>query len=390
MVGESGENRNSDMGASGRQGKAIEKGSRRTTIADVAAHVGHSKGTVSRALNGYPDISAPTRARVERAARFLDYSPLSQAQAIKTGIVRSIGFILQTYEHDAHRPFLASFLSAVSQAATDEGWTLTLATSDSDDGTIQTLARLVKERKADGFILPRTLTKDPRIEFLKVEGVPYVLYGRTADSSGCAWYDILGELAMEGAVLRLNRLGHRRIAFVNGGSEFYYSILRLSGYCEGLRKCGLRYDEDLVKSDALVSADGAKAAEALLVLRDPPTAFVYALDSAALGLYQVADRLGLSIGEDVSVIAYDGIPEGKLVKPPLTTYSVDRQKAGGRLAYLLIERIRGAVPESLREFESATLVERESDGIAKLDSEQLAARLREAAYLQSPQKEKTL
>ena len=361
------------MNAMGRKGYAAERGSKRTTIADVAAHVGITKGTVSRALNGYPDISAPTRAKVERAARILDYSPLSQAQAIKTGIVRSIGFVLQTYEHDAHRPFLASFLSAVSKSATDEGWTLTVATADSDEGTIQTLSRLVKERKADGFILPRTLSQDPRIEFLMAENVPFVLFGRTAHSDGCAWYDILGESAMEGAVLRLFRLGHRRIAFVNGGADFHYSQLRLFGYREGLRVCGIPFDEELVRNGALTTAEGAVAARSLLALRKPPTAFVYAVDAAALGLYRVSEQLGLEVGNEISVISYDGIPEGELVRPPLTTFSVDRKKAGARLAKLLIERIRGEALENLRESEQATLLERGSDGIATLDSEQLAA-----------------
>jgi len=374
--------------ATRRRGAAADRGSKRTTIDDVAALSGLTKGTVSRALNGYPDISPPTRVKVEKAARILDYSPLSQAQAIKTGIVRSIGFVLQTYAHDAHRPFLASFLSALSETATDEGWTLTLATSDSDDGTIRTLEWLVKERKADGFILPRTLTRDPRIDFLRGEDVPFVLFGRTSDSTGCAWYDILGELAMEGAVQRLFGLGHRRIAFVNGGINFHYSRLRLRGYREGLGKCGIRFDEALVRSGVLTAPEGAAAARSLLSLRSPPTAFVFAVDSAALGLYRLAEGLGLTIGKEISVVSYDGIPEGALVRPPLTTYSVDRKKAGARLAKLLINRIRGESPENLREFERAVLVERESDGSVTLDSEQLAARLRQAVLRQPSKKEK--
>ena len=79
--------------------------------------LGLAKGTVSRALNGYPDISESTRQRVKHAAEVMGYSPLSHAQAIRTGVVRSIGLVLQTSEHDGHRPFLASFLAGISEAA---------------------------------------------------------------------------------------------------------------------------------------------------------------------------------------------------------------------------------------------------------------------------------
>ena len=359
---------------------------RRATISDVAERAGTTKSTVSRALNGYPDISSHTRARVERVAAELGYSPLSQAQSIRTGRVRSLGFVLQTYDHDSHRPFLAGFLAGISRSANAQGWDLTLTTAESQQATLDVLRRLAVERKADGFILSRPERNDPRVSLLLSENIPFVLFGRTDEPTGCSWYDILGEEAMKEAVVRLYRHGHRRIGFVNGGEHFSYSAFRLQGYLEGLKECGIEFDANLVADNAATTEQGRRAALDLLRLELPPTAIVYAVDMAALGLYRAAEEIGLEIGRDISVIAYDGIPEGLFAHPPLTTFSVDRVRAGERLATQLINRICGAESESQRETERAVLLKRNSDRPPIRSSEEFAVCLSRTAQLQLSEK----
>ena len=349
----------------------------------LPGRVGMTKGTVSRALNDYSDISSPTKSRVKKAANELGYSPLSQAQSIRTGRVRSLGFVLQTYDHDSHRPFLAGFLSGITHSANAQGWDLTLTAAESPQASLDVLSRLVRERKADGFILPRPEIDDPRIKLLRSENIPFVLFGRTEQTEGCSWYDIAGEDAMEAAVIRLHGLGHRQIGFVNGGKRFSYSDLRRRGYLSGLAACGLTVKSSLIADNAVTTEQGRKAARYLLGLDQPPTAIIYAVDMAALGLYQEAEASGLEIGRDISVIGYDGIPEGQLARPPLTTFSVDRKKAGARLATLLIDRIRGTEPHALRETETARLLPRESDRAPIRSSEEIAAIIGNAAKLQA-------
>ena len=350
----------------------VNRRRRRVTISDVAADLGMAKGTVSRALNDYPDIAPSTRERVRCVARKLGYRPLSHAQAIKTGRARSLGLVIQLSEHDAHRPFLADFLAGISFVASGEGWTLTVATADSDAATLSTMRRLIDEHKVDGFILPRTLIDDPRSALLKEQEVPFVMFGRTRNSTGCAWYDVRSEDSMADAVQRLAALGHRRIAFVNGGGHYQYSRLRLDGYRWGLARTGIEEDPDLVLSGALTPEAGEASGSSLLALPRPPTAIVFAVDSAALGLYRTARRHGLRIARHLSVIGYDGIPDGNHADPPLSTYAVDIRKAGERLSRMLIDRIRGAEPESLRETIQATFVDRGSIGPPELGTDDLA------------------
>nr|WP_244314059.1 LacI family DNA-binding transcriptional regulator [Roseibium denhamense] len=344
----------------------------RVTINDVASELGMTKSTVSRALNDYPDISDSTRLRVREAARTLGYRPLANAQAIRTGRLRAIGLVLQLNEHDRHRPFLADFLAGISQAASAAGWTVTVSTATSDEDTLRLLSNLAQEHKADGFILPRTLWQDPRIEFLRETDIPFVLYGRTGKPDGCAWFDITSEAAAEDAVKCLYDLGHRRIGFIPGEMKYTHARLKLEGYKAGLKACGLAYDPDLVSAAALNRRQGAATAEQLLSQRCPPTALVCTVDRAAIGAYLAADRFGLKVGSDLSIISYDGIEEGEYQTPPLTTFSANVADAGERLTHLLIKRINGAAPESLRELSPASFVARGSHGPVRKTPAELA------------------
>ncbi|MEM6637282.1 MAG: substrate-binding domain-containing protein [Pseudomonadota bacterium] len=336
----------------------------RVTINDLAEKLGLTKSTVSRALNGYSDIAPGTRVRVRKQAEAMGYRPLSHAQAIRTGRSRSIGLVLQTDLHDGYRPFLSEFLAGMTQAAGEEDWTLSIAHADTEDAVLERFQRLISERKVDGFVLPRTKTRDKRVALLRDLEMPFILFGRTEDDANCPWFDILGEDAMADAVMRLAHLGHRRIAHIGGQADYYYSVLRAEGFVRGMRQAGLEHAADLIYSDAATHARGYDAARRLFALDAPPTAIVAAVDLAALGAYDAASEAGLIVGRDVSIIGYDGSPVGAHANPPLSTFSVDSRQAGERLAALLIRRIRGEAPESLRELAEATFIPRGSVGPA--------------------------
>ncbi|MEP1611489.1 MAG: LacI family DNA-binding transcriptional regulator [Roseobacter sp.] len=332
----------------------------RVTIADMAQALGLTKSTVSRALNGYPDISSSTKLRVERMAEKMNYQPLSHAQAIKTGRTRSLGLVLQLSDHDAHRPFLAEFLAGISAGASAKGYTLTVASADNHEHLIETFRALLRDGKADGFVLPRVMSEDPRVELLRHADVPFVLYGRIKNADGCCWYDIRGEDAMRDAVLHLAGLGHRHIGFINGGTQYSYADIRLQGYMQGMRAANLTTHPDLISQNAVTLQEGQESAKQFLNSGHPVTAIVCATDVAALGVYHAAAEQGVKIGENLSVIGYDGIQEGAHVYPPLTTFAVDNRAAGVQLSTLLIQRITGEPLENLRITAPASFLQRGS------------------------------
>lgn len=340
-------------------------GPARVTIGDVAAALDLTKSTVSRAMNDYADISETTRQRVKSMAQRMNYQPLSHAQAIKTGRTRSVGFVLQLADHDAHRPFLAEFLAGMSAGASTHGYTLTVASADTEAAVLESFRALMKDGKADGFILPRAMVDDQRVLYLRELGVPFVLYGRQEVPEDCAWFDIRGENAMRKAVRHLANLGHRRIGFINGGDIYAYSGLRHEGFMLGMYENGLEIDPALMARDAMSQDEGKAAAGRFLDQAIPPTAIVCAIDEVALGAYHAVRARGLSVGRDISITGYDGIAEGARAEPPLTTFSVDSSAAGKRLATLLIRRIRGEAPDVLRETEDAVFLDRGSTGPVK-------------------------
>ncbi len=352
----------------------------RVTINDLAAALGLAKGTVSRALNGYPDISASTVARVKKKAEQMGYAPLAHAQAIRTGSARALALVLHTGEPDAQRPFLAGFIAGITMAASAAHWSLSIATAGNDIEMLETMRRLTREGKADGFILPRTKTTDARIDLCRDLEVPFILFGRTGDPGQCAWFDFLGEDAMAGAVRHLAALGHESIGFINGAREFNFSRLRAEGFAQAMRDLGLTLCPDHMQQGATTPEDGQRAAMAILQDNAPPTAIVCATDHVALGVYRAAEALGLRIGQDLSVLGYGGAPEGSVARPGLSTFEVDNRFAGAQLARLLIRRIRGDAPEDLRETAAATLVTRGSDGPPMRSPEALRAIVAQAQH----------
>ena len=311
--------------------------------------------------------------RVANAARDLGYRPSSHAQAIKTGVVKSVGLVLNVAGENAHRPFLSDFLNGISVRLGEDDWTLVVATAQSDEDSVDVHARLIAEQKVDGFILPRTKVKDARVELLKQKNVPFVLYGRLGDTAECAWFDIAGEDAMEQAVARLAGFGHTRIAYIGGHADNNFEHLRRQGYLNGLAQAGIPADDSLITGNSMSVEQGFRTTLNLLSLPLPPTAIVCALDRAALGASRAAVSLGLFVGRDISIIGYDGIPEGAYATPPLTTFSVDSQHAGGRLADILIKIVAGAPADTFRELEGARLIERQSDGPINKSSQEISA-----------------
>lgn len=278
------------------QPSADHRAKTRVTISDLAQALGVTKGTVSRALNGYPDISEATRLRVRRKAEEMGYAPMAHAQAIRTGRVRALGLVLQIGEPDAQRPFLADFLAGITSGASAEDWTLTVANAASDAEMLATMRRLTEERKADGFILPRTRLDDPRVNLLREARVPFVLYGRVADPTGCAWYDIRSEDATTEAIERLHGLGHRRIGYIGGGHGYTYSRLRRGAYDQAVARLGLPDDPTLAVENAVTIEQGTAAARQLLGAPCPPTAIFCATDMVGIGALRAIAALGLTAG----------------------------------------------------------------------------------------------
>ncbi|NVK35230.1 MAG: substrate-binding domain-containing protein [Rhodobacteraceae bacterium] len=347
------------------------------TITDVARHAGVTKGTVSRVLNNYTDISQGTRSKILKSVQELGYVPSATARNLKRGRQDTLGIVLPIGKSAGVDPFLAEFVDGIARELDGSDKDLLITTAHSETHMVETLERLIARRKVDGFILTRTHVDDKRVRFLLDRKFPFVLHGRTDVPGSYAWYDIENDETFSLGVKHLNELGHEAIGFVGGPRELYFAFQRKSGYRKAMRELGQDSQQWLVVDQPMTESGGYAAAEELLKRATPPTAILCSTDALAIGAMRCCKDLGLAVGEDVSVVGYDGLPVGGYTDPPLTTYSQCAHAAGGKVANMLIKVIEGANPADLQFVEPASLVRRASDGPRKKSSAQIAEIVRQ-------------
>lgn len=336
-----------------------------TDLRSLAGHLGLSITTVSRALAGYPDVSAKTRARVEEAARAFGYRPNRLAQRLKSGRADAIGLPLPRGSGAYGDAFFAELIAAIGGALAERDLDLVVtASSRGGEDEVAGVKRLIDGGRVDGVIVPRTLWDDPRVDHLLAQGVPFVAHGRTRRAAEHAWHDVDGEAAIMEAMDRLYGFGHRRIAFLGAPQTYSFARYRLAGYQRFLAEHDIRQEQELIAAAPATVEAGAEAAASLMSLGLPPTAIMCATDRLAYGALQAIRAAGLEPGRDVSVIGYDDLMASAHQTPPLTTMRQSIRDEGRVLVDALVAVINGEKPQRHQDLACAVLVPRASDGPA--------------------------
>ncbi len=312
-------------------------GSERTTIRELARLSGVSIGTVSRALNGYADVSPDTRERIVRLAEELDYTPSASARTLVTQRSHVVGVFLDTGEGhpDLQHPFFHEVLVGVQETAGQQGFDLLLfATEQPGNGYGRhNYVKRCRHHNVDGVILMGVDHHDEEVRRLTASTIPTIgvdvqLLGGRATSYVSSDNAAGGRLAVD----HLAALGHRRIATIHGPTETLAGLDRLKGYREALQEHGLAYrDEYVVQGDFYVDSGHAAAAR-LLDLEEPPTAIVAASDLMAVGAIRAAAERDLLAPRDLSVIGFDDIMLAAHLQPGLTTLRQDKAGLGAAAA----------------------------------------------------------
>ncbi|WP_055084051.1 LacI family DNA-binding transcriptional regulator [Jannaschia donghaensis] len=348
------------FGKSFHQGDSMSR--RSVSLKVLAAHLNLAVGTVSRALNNYADISPATRARVRQAADELGYRPNQTARRLSMGTPETIGYIMPLHSASIAQPFIAQLLQGLGEALGKRQWDLLVAHAASPKDELAQIDKIVRSGRVGGLVISRPLKNDPRIRLMQDLKFPFVVHGRTASSDNYAWYDVDGEAAFVVAVDHLVSLGHSRIAFVGAPLQYQFAQDRLNGYRKAVATNGLTIDADLIQIAEFTDDGGEIATNILLDMAMPPTAIVCVSDTMAFGALAAIRAHGLTPGEDVSVIGYDGLKFGEHANPPLTTMAQPQAHAGRRLGDMLLAIIDGDDPSDHQELQRAHLLRRKTDG----------------------------
>jgi LacI family transcriptional regulator len=337
------------------------------TLKDIADVLGLSAATVSRALNGFPEVNVATRARVEALAREMNYRPNQLAQKLVSGRSGMIGVILRSAEDAAADPTFFEVMTGLSQHLSDHEMDLVFHATPSTD-LVAPYRRMVAKNLLDGFILNAPTEGDPRIAWLIERRLPFVVHGRSGEGpQPYPYYDIdNARLAAESAQLLMD-LGHRRIALLNGPAEYAYACTRRLSFVRALAARGLRVPERFLVHDRLTEETGYRAALAALADPAPPTAFLCASTLIAAGVMRALSDRGLQVPRDASVIAHDdAVPQLRAVNfaPALTVTRSPLRDACAPLARKMHAVLGGADPMQLQTVVTADLILRASTGPA--------------------------
>jgi LacI family transcriptional regulator len=329
-----------------------------------------SQTTISRALNGYPEVSEQTRKRVLEAAQRYGYKANSNARKLATGRAGSIGYVLPVGRNVDLDPHFVEFLSGLGEHALTREVDLSLTPAPYERES-EAYRRIAASRSVDGVYLSSMRNDEQRIALVRGLGIPFLAHGRALEpAEGYAFLDIDNEGAFHDATRLLLQLGHRRLAFINGDTDFAFAVHRLNGVKRAMAAHGLPAAALKHHSAAMNEENGYRLAMALFRDADPatrPTGMLSASMFTTLGIVRALNQLGLRMPDDVSVISHDDVfpflkPESFSV--PQTTTRSSIRAAGARICERLIDIISGVETAPVEEVWPVELILRASTGPA--------------------------
>lgn len=329
------------------------------SLKDIAKRAGVSLATVSNVVNGYRPVGEATRLRVQQAVDELGYAPNLSARHLRRGRTGVIALAIP----ELNNPYFAELAGAAIREARILGYTLLIDYTDGDRDAELTLAEGFREQIIDGLILsPVQLTRADVLN--RRSNTPLVLVGESVFGVPHDHIAIDNLAASHAAVQHLVSLNRRRIAFVGAHPDINRqpAHLRLSGYREALATAGLPVDAALVATASQFGRhDGLAGMRELLRLPEPPDAVFAYNDLIAIGAMRAITEAGLRIPEDIAVIGFDDVEEGRFSNPTLTTISPDKDQIGRLAVRALVARVEGKAVEPPRDVQPPfRLVTRES------------------------------
>lgn len=324
-------------------------------LKSLARTLGISKTTVSRALNGYPEVNVQTRERVLAAAKEAGYEANPMARSLAVGRTNVFGIIYPLLPSDLGDPMFLGVVGGMSAALEKSKMNLIIAPV-SPQNELPSYEQMVRGRRVDGLVVSRTLVHDERIAYLVKKGFPFIAHGRTELKQPYAWFDYDNEAGIRMACDALFAHGHQRIAMISAPLEFNFARQRRDSFNACMQKAGLAVDPKHLADNTLDRRSGYQAMQQLLATSPRPTAVIVDNHLSGVGAVRALLDAGIEIGKEVSVIVWGSV-EDSLVGSNVTT--IDQpgsDKAGARMIEMLQAVVGGADPAGLQTLWQPALV----------------------------------
>jgi len=333
-------------------------------LQSLANMLGMSKTTVSRALNGYPEVSDRTRERVLRAAHEAGYQANPMARSLALGRTNVFGIIYPLQPADLGDPMFLDVVAGMSSALEADGKNLIIAPV-SPQNELPSYQQMVRGRRVDGLVVGRTLVHDERIAFLSKAKFPFVAHGRTQLNAPYAWFDYDNEAGIRMAVERLLSLGHQRVALVSAPLELNFARQRRDSFTHAMSSAGLAVDPRYLIENCIDRRSGHQAMQQLLACSPRPTAIIVDNHLAGVGVVRALADAGVEIGKEISVIVWGKMSDALVSADVTTIDQPDANQAGARMIEMLLSLCEGTPAGQLHELWQPTLIPGSTTGPAR-------------------------
>jgi LacI family transcriptional regulator len=317
------------------------------TLEDIARLANCSRSTVSRVINGDPNVSVATRQRVKKVITELNFQPNLAARSLASGQTHILGLIVplsvSSIFSDPFYPLLIQSISATCSQR-DYSIMLWLAAPEFERRTIH---QVLYNGLIDGVIVSAMSLNDPIIQSLAESKLPFVAVGRNPNDDTTCFVDVDNFNGAREAVNHLYKLGRRRIATIAGPSDVIVGVDRLRGYRAALKENNLPYDPELVTVGNF-SDSGGYAAMQTLILKKPDAVFATS-DVMAIAAIRALQEAGYRVPEDVAIVGFDDITLASRTIPPLTTVRQPIDLVGAGVVNMVVNMIEhpASPPQSL-------------------------------------------
>ncbi len=317
------------------------------SMKDIAKRCGVSVATVSKALNGQPDIGEETRARISAVAEEMGYMTNSVARALKTNRTYNLGvLVLDEHRSGLGHEYFSSLLESFKAEAERHGYDITFI-NHNIGGRMTSYVQHCRYRGVDGVVIACVDFTDPKVWELVSSSIPLVTIDRVFENRQAVLSD--NDKGVETLVRYAYSKGHRKIAYLHG-EHSAVTDSRLEGFRRACRELGLEIPEVYIRECVYHDPDCcARETEQLLGLEDRPTCILFPDDFSFIGGRSAIAAHGLRVPEDISAVGYDGIHLARAMR--LTSYSQNTQELGRLAAERLIQQIehpKTAKPEHIR------------------------------------------
>ncbi|MFD2046355.1 catabolite control protein A [Ornithinibacillus salinisoli] len=285
------------------------------TIYDVAREANVSMATVSRVVNGNPNVKPTTRKKVLATIERLGYRPNAVARGLASKKTTTVGAIIP----DISSIFFAELARGIEDIATMYKYNIILSNSDQNKDKELQLINTMLEKQVDGIIFMGGNISDEHVAQFSTASVPVVLAATYDESDSIPSVNIDYEEAAYEATKYLIEKGNHHPAFISGQEDTIINQLKYQGYLKALKESSIDINEDYIIHGDYSYDSGMESAEVLLKLDEKPSAIFVASDEMALGVIHGAQDMGYQVPEDLEVFGFDNTRLATMVRPTLST-----------------------------------------------------------------------